>query len=464
MALITKAIKGTKDVLPKDVHKNQYIEATALDIASKFGYKEIRTPVFEHTELFQRGVGDTTDVVQKEMYTFDDKGGRSITLRPEGTAGAVRSYLENGLCNEALPQKVCYLISCYRYEKPQAGRLREFHQFGVECFGSASPLADAEIIALAKSLFDTLGVKDLSLEINSIGCPTCRAEYHKALKEYFSSRKDELCDTCKSRLDRNPMRILDCKSPICHEIAEGAPVVIDYLCDECKEHFENVQKYLKAQNIEYTINPQIVRGLDYYTKTVFEFVSNSIGAQGTVCGGGRYDGLVEELGGQHTPSLGFAMGIERLMLLMEAQGCEFPEAEKPDLFIVALGEKATLKAVEIAKDMREEGFSALLDLNQRSVRAQMKYADKLGAKFNVVIGDNEVEAKTAKLKNMQTGEETEINLDTFVSGFYSISLNEQLADLEINGEEFDFNSLFNIKKENEPSEINIDENTVNSLI
>ena len=430
--------------MPKDVHKNQYIEATALDIASKFGYKEIRTPVFEHTELFQRGVGDTTDVVQKEMYTFNDKGGRSITLRPEGTSGAVRSYLENRLCNEALPQKVCYLTSCYRYEKPQAGRLREFHQFGVECFGSASPLADAEIIALAKSLFDTLGVKDLSLEINSIGCPTCRAEYHKALKEYFSSRKDELCDTCKSRLDRNPMRILDCKSPICHEIAEGAPVVIDYLCDECKEHFENVQKYLKAQNIEYTINPQIVRGLDYYTKTVFEFVSNSIGAQGTVCGGGRYDGLVEELGGQHTPSLGCAIGIERLMLLMEAQGCEFPEAEKPDLFIVALGEKATLKAVEIAKDMREEGFSALLDLNQRSVRAQMKYADKLGAKFNVVIGDNEVEAKTAKLKNMQTGEETEINLDTFVSGFYSISLNEQLADLEINGEEFDFNSLFGL--------------------
>ncbi|MCI5735455.1 MAG: histidine--tRNA ligase [Eubacterium sp.] len=444
MALITKAIKGTKDVLPKDVHKNQYIEATALDIASKFGYKEIRTPVFEHTELFQRGVGDTTDVVQKEMYTFDDKGGRSITLRPEGTAGAVRSFLENGLCNEALPQKVCYLTSCYRYEKPQAGRLREFHQFGVECFGSASPLADAEIISLAKSLFDSLGVKDLSLEINSIGCPTCRAEYHKALKEYFSSRKDELCDTCKGRLDRNPMRILDCKSPICHEIAKGAPVVIDYLCDECREHFEMVQKYLKAQNIEYTINPQIVRGLDYYTKTVFEFVSNSIGAQGTVCGGGRYDGLVEELGGQHTPSLGFGMGLERLMLLMEAQGCEFPEAEKPDLFIVALGEKATLKAVEIAKDMREEGFSALLDLNQRSVRAQMKYADKLGAKFNVVIGDNEVEAKTAKLKNMQTGEETEINLDTFVSGFYSISLNEQLADLEINGEEFDFNSLFGL--------------------
>lgn len=449
MALITKAIKGTKDVLPKEAYKNQYIEATAIDIASKFGYKEIRTPVFEHTELFQRGVGDTTDVVQKEMYTFEDKGGRSITLRPEGTAGAVRSFLENGLCNEALPQKVCYLISCYRYEKPQAGRLREFHQFGVECFGTESPLADAEIISLAKTFFDTLGIKDLSLEINSIGCPKCRAEYHKALKEYFSSRKDELCDTCKGRLDRNPMRILDCKSPICHEIAEGAPVVIDYLCDECKEHFEKVQKYLDAQNIEYTINPQIVRGLDYYTKTVFEFVSNSIGAQGTVCGGGRYDGLVEELGGQHTPSLGFALGLERLMLLMEAQGCEFPDEEKPDLFIVALGDKATLKAVEIAKDMREEGFSALLDLNQRSVRAQMKYADKLGAKFNVVIGDNEVDSKIAKLKNMQTGEETEINLDTFVSGFYNISLNDQLADLEINGEEFDFGSLFGLNSDNE---------------
>lgn len=444
MALVTKAIKGTKDVLPKDVHKNQYIEATALDIAEKFGYKELRTPVFEHTELFQRGVGDTTDVVQKEMYTFDDKGGRSITLRPEGTAGAVRSYLENGLCNETLPQKICYITSCYRYEKPQAGRLREFHQFGVECFGTKSPLADAEIIALAKSLFDTLEIKDLSLEINSIGCPTCRAEYHKALKEYFESRREDLCPTCQERLDRNPMRILDCKSPVCSEIAKGAPVVIDYLCDECKDHFDKVQKYLDVQNIEYTINPKIVRGLDYYTKTVFEFVSNSIGAQGTVCGGGRYDGLVKELGGQDTPSLGFGMGLERLMLLMEAQNCPFPQKNAPDLFIVALGDKATLKSIEICKDMRTEGFAALMDLNQRSVRAQMKYADKLNAKFNMVIGDDEVESGTAKLKNMTTGEETEIALETFVSGFYNISLAEQLADLEINGEEFDFGSLFGV--------------------
>lgn len=442
MALITKAVKGTRDVLPKDVYKNQYIEATAIDVAEKFGYKEIRTPMFEHTELFQRGVGDTTDVVQKEMYTFDDKGGRSITLRPEGTAGAVRAYLENGLCNEALPQKVCYVGPCFRYEKPQAGRLREFHQFGVECLGTASPLADAELISLAKSIFDTLGVTDLSLEINSIGCPQCRAEYHKALREYFSAHTDELCDTCNGRLERNPMRILDCKSPVCSKIAENAPVVTDYLCDECREHFEKVQEYLKALNIEYTINPKIVRGLDYYTKTVFEFVSDSIGAQGTVCGGGRYDGLVDELGGQKTPSLGFAMGLERLMLVMEAQNAPFPEENKPDLFIVAIGDKATAKAVEIAKDMRDEGFTALMDLNQRSIRAQMKYADKLGAKFNIVIGDNEVDSGITKLKNMTTGEETEIPLDTFVNGFYNISLAEQLADLEINGEEFDFSTLF----------------------
>lgn len=442
MALITKAVKGTRDVLPKDVYKNQYIEATAIDVAEKFGYKEIRTPMFEHTELFQRGVGDTTDVVQKEMYTFDDKGGRSITLRPEGTAGAVRAYLENGLCNEALPQKVCYVGPCFRYEKPQAGRLREFHQFGVECLGTASPLADAELISLAKSIFDTLGVTDLSLEINSIGCPRCRTEYHKALREYFSAHTDELCDTCNGRLERNPMRILDCKSPVCSKIAENAPVVTDYLCDECREHFEKVQEYLKTLNIEYTINPKIVRGLDYYTKTVFEFVSDSIGAQGTVCGGGRYDGLVDELGGQKTPSLGFAMGLERLMLVMEAQNAPFPEENKPDLFIVAIGDKATAKAVEIAKDMREEGFTALMDLNQRSIRAQMKYADKLGAKFNIVIGDNEVDSGITKLKNMTTGEETEIPLDTFVNGFYNISLAEQLADLEINGEEFDFSTLF----------------------
>lgn len=442
MALITKAIKGTKDVLPGEVYKNQYIESTCLSVAENFGYKEMRTPVFEHTELFQRGVGDTTDVVQKEMYTFDDKGGRSITLRPEGTAGAARSFLENGLSNEALPQKICYLTSCYRYEKPQAGRLREFHQFGIECFGADSPLADAEMIALANQIFKELGVKDLHLEINSIGCPTCRAEYHKALKEYFSQYTDELCATCNERLERNPMRILDCKSPVCKSISENAPVVLDYLCDECKEHFEKVKTYLDAVGIEYIINPKIVRGLDYYTKTVFEFVSDSIGSQGTVCGGGRYDGLLEQLGGQHTPSLGFAMGLERLQLVMEAQECEFPQPNTPDLFIVSMGEKAVLKALEIAKDMRDEGFSVVYDLNGRSLRAQMKYADKLNAKYNVVIGDDEVDKKIVTLKNMATGESSQIALDTFVNGFYSVSMESQLKDLEINGEAFDFNTLF----------------------
>ena len=409
MALITKAIKGTKDVLPQDAYKIQYIEATARETAADFGYKEIRTPVFEHTELFQRGVGDTTDVVQKEMYTFDDKGGRSITLRPEGTSGAARAFLENGLCNEALPQKVYYLDSCYRYEKPQAGRLREFHQFGVECFGTQSPLADAELIALASAFFDRLGVTGLRLEINSIGCPTCRAKYYDALRSYFAARKDELCDTCQGRLERNPMRILDCKSPVCQEIAKDAPAVTDYLCDECREHFDKVQSYLKAQNIDYTVNPRIVRGLDYYTKTVFEFVSDSIGAQGTVCGGGRYDGLIDELGGQKT---------------------------------IALGDKATGKALELAGDMRSEGFAVLMDLNQRSLRAQMKYANKLGARYTVVLGDNEVDTDRVQLKAMDTGEETEVALSTFVNGFYSVSMQAQLADLEINGEAFDFTSLF----------------------
>ena len=418
MALITKAIKGTKDVLPQDAYKIQYIEATARETAANFGYKEIRTPVFEHTELFQRGVGDTTDVVQKEMYTFDDKGGRSITLRPEGTAGAARAFLENGLCNEALPQKVYYLISCYRYEKPQAGRLREFHQFGVECFGTQSPLADAELIALASAFFDRLGVTGLRLEINSIGCPTCRAKYYDALRSYFAARKDELCDTCQGRLERNPMRILDCKSPVCQEIAKDAPAVTDYLCDECREHFDKVQSYLKAQNIDYTVNPRIVRGLDYY------------------------DGLIDELGGQKTPSLGFALGLERLQLLMEAQGCAYPEPEKADLFIIALGDKATGKALELAGDMRSEGFAVLMDLNQRSLRAQMKYANKLGARYTVVLGDNEVDTDRVQLKAMDTGEETEVALSTFVNGFYSVSMQAQLADLEINGEAFDFTSLF----------------------
>ena len=372
-------------------------------------------------------MGQTTDVVQKEMYTFDTKGGESVTLRPEGTAGAARAVLEHGLVNDSLPIKASYFVSCYRYEKPQAGRLREFHQFGLECYGTQSPVADAELICAAQSIFDRLGIKQLRLEINSIGCPTCRAEYHKALKEYFYGYKDELCETCNSRLEKNPMRILDCKSPVCSKIAQGAPKITDYLCDECKEHFASVQKYLDAAGVEYTVNPTIVRGLDYYTKTVFEFVTDFIGAQGTVCGGGRYDGLIEELGGKHLPSLGFAMGIERLLMLMDKQGIEIPKPSTCDLYVAVMGEKASLKSFEIIKAVRSCGLIAETDVVGRGLRAQMKYADKIGAKFSMVLGDNEIEQGKAVIKNMSSGEQTEIVLDdTFAEKFMVL----QLADVD----------------------------------
>ena len=433
MALVTKSIKGTQDTLPSESYKIQFVEQSVLEIAKNYGYKEIRVPVFEHTELFQRGVGDTTDVVQKEMYTFEDKGGRSITLRPEGTAGVVRSYIEHGLFNEAQPQKVCYLISCYRYEKPQAGRLREFHQFGCECFGTASPAADAELISLVNDIFAFLDVKNLKIQINSIGCPECRKNYHKALQEYFESKKDELCGTCLGRLERNPMRILDCKSPVCSEIAKDAPKVTDYLCDECDDHFKKTQQYLDAMNIPYEVNPSIVRGLDYYTKTVFEFVSTEIGAQGTVCGGGRYDGLVEEIGGNNTPALGFAMGMERLLMLMEAQGIEFPAEDKCDLYIASMGENATLKASQIAADVRGNGMHAQFDIVGRSVKAQMKYANKIGAAYTVVLGDSEIEAGVAKVKNMADGSETEMNIDDIAEEIMRLSINDSLKGLEVEG-------------------------------
>lgn len=430
MALITKAIKGTQDVLPADSHKNQFIESTVLEIASEFGFKEIRTPVFEHTELFTRSVGDTTDVVQKEMYTFDDKGGRSITLRPEGTAGAARAFLEHGLQNEPMPQKVSYLTSCYRYEKPQAGRLREFHQFGIECYGAASPAADAEVIAVGNEVFGFLGIDRIRLEINSIGCPTCRKEYQKALKEYFESRKDELCPTCIERLDRNPMRILDCKSPVCHEIAAGAPIILDYLCDECREHFEEVKKYLEAMNISYEVNPHIVRGLDYYTRTVFEFVTDSLGAQSAVCAGGRYDGLIEEIGGAHVPALGFGMGLERLLLLLEAQGIELPEAKRCDLYIANIGKEASFKAGALALELRQSGMSSQFDIVGRSLKAQMKYADKIRARFTAVIGDDDLAAGKIKVKNMDSGETTEIEIDGFADAFMDLTLQCAAGDLQ----------------------------------
>ncbi len=444
MALITKAARGTQDVLPSQSHNNRFIENTLLEIADEFGFKEIRTPVFEHTELFTRSVGDTTDVVQKEMYTFNDKGGRSITLRPEGTAGAARAFLEHGLFNEPLPQKVCYLTSCYRYEKPQAGRLREFHQFGVECFGTASPAADAEVISLANEVFGFFGIEDIHLEINSIGCPDCRKNYHAALKEYFESKKGELCPTCLERLEKNPMRILDCKSPICSEIAKDAPIVIDYLCDDCADHFKKVQEYLDEMMIPYCINPQIVRGLDYYTRTVFEFVSDSIGAQGTVCGGGRYDGLMEELGGNHVPSLGFGMGIERLMLVLENQGIKLPEAKRCDLYIAPIGDAASLKAAALVQALRQSGVAAQFDVAGRSVKAQMKYANKLGVRFTAVIGDDDLANGVVTVKNMDSGETVEIAIDEFDEEFLELTLQQSAQDLQdavANGDNIDLTSF-----------------------
>ncbi|MBR3096215.1 MAG: histidine--tRNA ligase, partial [Clostridia bacterium] len=373
----------------------------------------------------------------KEMYTFLDKGDRSITLRPEGTAGAVRSFLEHGLYNEPMPQKLCYLTSCYRYEKPQAGRLREFHQFGVECLGTASPAADAEVIALANAYFSFLGVRGLQLELNSIGCKDCRKEYHKALHAYFDSRREELCATCRDRLDRNPMRILDCKSPVCAAIAKDAPKVLDYLCDDCRRHFEQVQAFLGAMGISFTVNPTIVRGLDYYSRTVFEFVSTEIGAQGTVCGGGRYDGLVEEIGCPHTPALGFGLGLERLLLLMEAQKLPFPEPERCSLYVASMGDAALQTAVQIVSSLRQEGVYAECDVVGRSVKAQMKYAGKIGAKFTMVLGDSELESGKALLKNMETGEQTEMTLDGFEGDFLRLSISESLKELEALGVETD---------------------------
>ena len=425
MALITKKIKGTEDVLPKQSYRWQFIENIMREESRAYGFKELRTPVFEHTELFARGVGQTTDVVQKEMYTFDTKGGESVTLRPEGTAGAARAVLEHSLENEGLPIKASYFVSCYRYEKPQAGRLREFHQFGIEEFGTQSPVADAEIICLAQSVLDRLGLDQIHLELNSIGCPECRAKYNRALRDYFSQYKDKLCGTCLTRLEKNPMRLLDCKSPEDQAIAKDAPVITDYLCEDCENHFTEVKKYLDAAGVTYHINPKIVRGLDYYTKTVFEFITDCIGAQGTVCGGGRYDGLIEELGGKHTPSLGFAMGLERLLMVMDAQGIEIPNNDSCALYIATMGDEAKIKAFELLRRVRESGLTAETDVVGRGLRAQMKYADKIGAKYSMVLGDNEIAENKAKVKNMDSGEQTELALDESFAEKFSVL---QLAD------------------------------------
>ena len=429
---------GTKDVVPSQMYKWNTVEGLVKSHAEAFGFKEIRIPTFEDIGLFVRSVGDTTDVVQKEMYSVSATGDEGYALRPEGTAGTIRALIENGLINDGLPQKLFYVLSCFRHEKPQAGRLREFHQFGVEMAGTKDPRADAEVISLAKSILDAAGLKNIQLNINSIGCPECRATYQQALREYFKPSLDKMCGTCHSRYEKNPLRLLDCKSEICSEIAKGAPVITDYLCDDCRTHFESLQKYLTAMGIEFAINPKIVRGLDYYTKTVFEFISTDIGSQGTVCGGGRYDGLIEELGGKPCPALGFGMGLERLILTMENQGVEFAEEETCDIYLGSMGDEAALKAMQLCRELRTDGVRAECDVVGRSVRAQMKYADKVKAKFSVMLGGNELEAGTAKLRNMETGEETDIPLDENFAKVF----NAMLIAYQLSGEEFDNVDLF----------------------
>ena len=431
MALITKAVRGTRDVLPGETHLYRYVENTALETARNFGYSEIRVPVFEHTELFERGVGDTTDVVQKEMYTFFDKGGRSITLRPEGTAGAARACLEHGLLAEALPRKVCYAFNCYRYEKPQAGRYREYTTFGVECFGAAAPAADAEVIALAAEFFSSVGVSDYRIELNSIGCPECRPVYLEALREYFREHSADLCETCGERLGKNPMRILDCKSPVCGKIAAKAPKNIEYLCDDCKTHFSAVQAFLQTMDIPYHLNPRIVRGLDYYTRTVFEFVSELPEMKGMVLGGGgRYDGLIAELGGQHTPSLGYGLGVDRILLHMKAQNAPVPEEEPCLLFIASRGAEAAVLAMQLVNELRAEGLHAQVDIAGRSLKAQMKFADKLGARYTMVLGEEELETKRANLKDMASGAVETVYLEGFALRFEQKIIQAMQEDLQ----------------------------------
>lgn len=406
--------KGTKDVLPFDSYKWHYIENTVRDVARLFGACEVRTPTFEHTELFLRGVGDTTDIVNKEMYTFEDKGNRSITLKPEGTAGVARAFIENSLFNAPQPTKMYYITPVFRYERPQAGRLREHHQFGVEFFGSSSPQADVEVISLAKTIFDRLGVKELSLNINSIGCKSCRKDYNNALKDYLRAKLDGMCNTCKERFEKNPLRILDCKEEGCKAIVKNAPNTVDYLCDGCQAHHESVCKGLTSIGMDFEVNPRIVRGLDYYTRTVFEFISTGIGAQGTVCGGGRYNDLVEQVGGKPTAAVGFGMGIERLILLLESLGLKIGEPYSPDVYIAPMCGDAKEIALKLANELRKNGISAEFDVMDRSFKAQMKYADKLMANFVIIIGEDELKADKVAIKNMKTGEQESVDKNRLV--------------------------------------------------
>ncbi|MGI6721910.1 MAG: histidine--tRNA ligase [Anaerovoracaceae bacterium] len=408
--MLTNAPKGTKDVLPADIYKWHYVEDAFAEICRKCGYKEIRTPDFEHTELFKRGVGDTTDIVQKEMYTWE-QAKRSLTLRPEGTSPVVRAMVEHKLYAEVQPLKFYYDIPCFRYEKPQSGRLRAFHQLGIEVFGTDNMMADAEVIALADDFISQMGIRDVELRINSIGCPKCRKKYKDALKAYLKPKYDQLCDTCKSRYETNPMRILDCKSPEDQALVAAAPVMLDYLCDDCRDAFEELKEDLTAMGIEFTVDPGIVRGLDYYTKTAFEFVTGSIGAQSTVCGGGRYDNLSEELGGPPIPGVGFGLGIERLLLTMEAAGTLPENPYGADAFIVVMGNAAKKVGLKLMQQLRKEGLHVEMDILARNVKNQFKYADRTNAKSTIVIGDDEIEKGKVQLKDMDSGEQTAVAMD-----------------------------------------------------
>lgn len=404
-----KAPKGTKDTMPRDSYKVQYIEKEFSELCRLYGFGEVRTPMFESTELFNRGVGETTDIVQKEMYTFEDLGHRSITLKPEGTSPAVRAFIESHDYAEMQPTKYYYDTPCFRYERPQAGRLREFHQFGVENFGTPDMMADAEVIALASDFIKKIGIEDVELRINSVGCRECRPVYRKALQDYLRPYYEELSDISKDRFEANPMRIIDSKDATDQRIAKDAPYMLDYLCDDCKAAFEALKANLDAMGISYVVDPRIVRGLDYYTKTAFEFVTTKIGAQGTICGGGRYDHLVEEIGGPSIPGVGFGLGKERLLILMEQNDIIVDDPNVPDISVSFIGDKARLYALDLVHKLRAGGVSAIIDTLNRNLKGQMKYANKLNARYSVVIGDNEIEKGIVTLKNMHSGEQKEIN-------------------------------------------------------
>lgn len=413
--MLTKAPRGTKDIVPAEAYKWNYLEGKFRDLCKLYGYEEIRTPIFEHTELFKRGVGDTTDIVQKEMYTFKDRGDRDLTLKPEGTAGVIRAFIENKMYAETQPTKLFYITPCFRYERPQSGRQRQFHQFGVEAIGSDTPSLDAEVISLAMQFLGEAGLKDLTVSINSVGCPVCREEYNQLLKDYLAAKADVLCDLCNDRRDKNPMRVIDCKNETCQANIVDIPLMADHLCENCKDHFSQLKLYLDEMDINYVVDKKIVRGLDYYKRTAFEIISNDLGAQSTVCGGGRYDGLVEQIGGPSGYSgIGFGLGAERLLLTLEANGVEIGNPNHTDIFVVTIGDKAKLKSFSILKDLRDNHISADKDHLDRSLKAQFKYSNKINAKYTIVIGDDELDKDEATLKNMETGDQKLIKISELV--------------------------------------------------